>query len=146
MKKNWNYNLLFGLALLLFSCKTPPIFQYRHSEYTRCVSTYIGNPRHPANLHKRLYYDNIGNLRELILYGGDVRVVKYYFDSNQVQLQEYRCFRNCDNGLRTLSKFDSLGRLLGYYRTTLPSIDIDTCKIEQVYFYDNENRVIKEKT
>ena len=146
MKRTTKYKLIYGLALALVSCKSPQLFRSSHSDYSNCVSIYSGNPRFKSNLSQRRYFDSVGNLRESISYGGDVRVTKYYYDSNQVLIEKYQCLRSCDNGFRTIPKYDSLGRLFSYCRTYEASINIDTCAVDQQFFFDDQDRLIKERT
>lgn len=110
------------------------------------MTVYSGNPKIKSNLYSRKYFDSNGNLCETIFYGREIFTTLYKYDKNKKLVEEFQCSHNCKNGYRTIMKYDSLDRLIGKYKTSQKSINIDTCSVEQIYFYDVNNRLIKEQT
>jgi YD repeat-containing protein len=132
---------------MLISCRTiENSFQNRFSIYDSCVTISSGNPKYIANLVKKEYYDNQGKIHAKVYFGGDLLTFLYKYDNNQKLIEEFECLRNCDYGIRHIMKYDSLGRLIGIYNTTKESINIDTCVVKQIYFYDEKDRLIREQT
>ena len=94
------------------------------------------------NCQDTKFYLNDRLIRETNKEGGCIR---YVYDTKG-KLLETNWSRNCGNGYRTIFIYDSLDNHIAYYKTMDTIINLDTISINQIYFYDSENRLIKERT
>ncbi len=62
------------------------------------------------------------------------------------KIKETLWSRNCENGRRTIYMYDSSDNHIGYYETIDTEVNLDTVSFEQIFFYDSDNRLIKERT
>ena len=62
------------------------------------------------------------------------------------QIIETTWGRNCETGRRTIFMYDSLNNHIGYFSTMDSIVNLDTINFEQIFFYNSDNRLIKERT
>ena len=69
----------------------------------------------------------------------------FLYDSTG-QIIETTWGRNCETGRRTIFMYDSLNNHIGYLSTMDSIVNLDTVDFEQIFFYNSDNRLIKERT
>ena len=130
------------ILILIISCRTIEKTPINNPIPKYVITSYYNNPDEPKNFFSAKYYDSSDNLIREIGRDGDCE--RYIYDTNGV-LIETIWGRTCDNGVRKIFIFDSLGNHIGYYRTFDTLVNLDTVPFEQIKFYDSQNRLIKEK-
>jgi hypothetical protein len=105
------------------------------------IDSYYYNPNGPDEFIATKYYDSTDKLLREVTRDG--LCIQYRYLKNQ--LIETITSRNCINGRRTIFIYDSLGNHLGNYITMDSVIDLGAIGFEQTKFYDDSNRLIKEK-
>ena len=106
------------------------------------IDKYYYKPNGPDILISTKYYDSTDNLLREVTRDG--LCIQYRYNNNQ--LIETITSRNCINGRRSIFIYDSLGNHLGNYETMDSVINWDTISFEQTKYYDDSNRLVKEKT
>jgi hypothetical protein len=110
-------------------------------DYAYEIMTYHGDTLDNKNLRHVEYFDSNGKLLRVV--GTEEGCTRFIYN-DQGQLIEKIWGRTCDKGLRELMIYDSSKNLIGTYRTRDSLINIDTATYKQLYFYDNDNNLIKQ--
>lgn len=109
-------------------------------KYDYKVLEYSSESAIPDNPIGSKFYLNGNLVRSIAQEGGCTR---YFYDSSNRIIEE-RWGRNCCYGRRNIYLYDSLNNLVGYYNTLDSVFDIDTIQLDQIFYYDDQNRLIKE--
>ncbi|RDV10245.1 hypothetical protein DXT99_26700 [Pontibacter diazotrophicus] len=130
--------------LFLVACQSREGKQQEGFDPEYVVKSYYSNADDPENLKLLKYYDSSDRLLREIGKEGDC--IRYIYDKTG-KLIEKVWGRGCQQvqGVRSILFYDTLGNLLGTYTTSDTLVNMDTVNFEQIYFYDIENRLVKEK-
>ncbi|MCC9165254.1 hypothetical protein [Pontibacter harenae] len=135
---------ILTLLLLLVACQGRERKQEESFDSKFVVRSYHSNSDNPENLKSVKYYDSSDRLLREIGREGDC--IRYIYDERG-KLLEKVWGRGCQQvmGVRNILIYDYLGNHVGAYTTSDTLVNIDTVSFEQIYFYDSENRLVKEK-
>lgn len=141
---NMTRTIYILILLLLVACQSREKQLQEPFESGYVVKSYYSNADDPKNLNSVKYYDSSDRLIREIGKEGDC--TQYIYDSNG-KLKEKVWGRSCDQvqGVRHIFIYDSFGNHVGTYSTHEAFVKLDTVQYEQIYFYDSENRLVKEK-
>lgn len=138
---------LISLAILmaLFGCQSNkdrvPDFS-DNIDYQYSETKYMDNHNNEEHIVSIKYFNKQNQLIEQV--GHEFRV-KYTYDDKGNLTETFSCrMYNCDIGWRSILVYDSSGNHVGTYTTLDTLVNMDTVKVEQVKFYDNKKRLIKE--
>ena len=138
---------LISLAILmaLFGCQSNkervPDFS-DNIDYQYSETKYIDNHNNEEHIVSIKYFNKLNQLIEQV--GHEFRE-KYTYDDKGNLTETFSCrMYNCDIGWRSILVYDSSGNHVGTYTTLDTLVNMDTVKVEQVKFYDNKKRLIKE--
>lgn len=127
----------------MISCKSSDTSRYSDfDDYDYEIRSYYSNSNNPDNFRYSEFYRNDTLIRKI---GRDGDCTRYIYDSNG-RLIETIWGRNCNYGRRNIWIFDSLENHIGYFSTMDSVVDVDTVDFDQIFFYDSNNRLIKERT
>lgn len=134
---------IVSILILIISCKASDKSRnYDFVDYDYEIRSYYSNSNDPDNFRYSEFYRNDTLIRKI---GREGDCTTFLYDSIG-RLVETIWGRNCNYGRRNIWIFDSLGNHIGYYSTMNSVVDLDSVKFEQVFFYDSNNRLIKERT
>lgn len=131
--------------LLIVACQSREKQQHQSLEAQYVVKSYYSNADDPKNLNAVKYYDSSDRLLREIGKEGDC--IRYIYDETG-KLVEKVWGRSCGQAqvaVRHILIYDSLSNHVGTYSTFNTLVDMDTVHYEQIYFYDSEKRLVKEK-
>lgn len=129
--------------ILMISCKASDTSRYYDfDDYDYEIRSYYSNSKGPDNFRNSDFYRNDTLIRRI---GREGDCTRFLYDSIG-RLVETIWGRNCNYGRRNIWIFDSLNNHIGYYNTMDSIVNIDTVKVDQIYFYDSKNRLVKERT
>ncbi|WP_282074839.1 hypothetical protein [Maribacter aquivivus] len=118
------------------------------------ISSLNNSIEHNYRIKKYFELDDTKTLSSVEYYLNDKLVeqireeyrTQYFYDSNNKLIKTKNCrFNNCANGFWKFIKYDSNGNTIGSYGTTDSIVDLDTIKVKQIKFYDNDNVLFKER-
>lgn len=133
---------IFAIFILIISCKSPERSERDvFIDYDYKVQAYSAGSLTYENLRYSEYYHN----SKLIRRTGKEDCTQFYYDSTG-KLIETRWGRTCDYGLRNIRIFDSLDNHIGYFTTTDSIVNLDAVDFDQIFFYDLDNQLIKERS
>jgi len=141
---NIKINIIVSITtILLFSCQSSR-FVPNFSEqilYDYKVIVYSCEGRN-KEIHSFEYYNEKEQLVEQVQY--EYRA-KYIYNTKGQLAEKFHCrMYNCQAGRREILIYDNNGNHIGTYRTSEENINMDTIKVEQIRFYDENNHLIKE--
>lgn len=111
-------------------------------DYQYSETKYMDNHNNEEHIVSIKYFNKQNQLIEQV--GHEFRV-KYTYDDKGNLTETFSCrMYNCDIGWRSILVYDSSGNHVGTYTTLDTLVNMDTVKVEQVKFYDNKKRLIKE--
>lgn len=130
-------------VVFFLSCKetgnqlTKPDFTYR-------ITKFANKENIQENFVECKYYDTFNRVVEEI--GFEYRTL-YKYDNSGKLIGKFHCrIYDCDIGIWELVKYDDNGNVLGTFNTPQSFVNWDTVNFEQVHFYDEQNRLIREQT
>lgn len=127
----------------MISCKASDTSRYyEFDDYDYEIRSYYSNPDNPDNFRNSDFYRNDTLIRRI---GREGDCTRFLYDSIG-RLVETIWGRNCSYGRRNILIFDLLNNHIGNYSTMDSIVNLDTVKVDQIYFYDSKNRLIKERT
>jgi hypothetical protein len=127
----------------MISCEMSDTSRYTEFiDYDYEIRSYNSNSNFPENFRYSEFYRNDTLVRKI---GRERDCTRFIYDSNG-RLIETIWGRNCNYGRRNIFIFDSLGNHIGYFSTMDTVVDIDTVEFDQIFFYDLNNFLIKERT
>ncbi|AHM59222.1 hypothetical protein D770_04775 [Flammeovirgaceae bacterium 311] len=132
--------ILLLLFCALFGCSTdkPAAFSYAYE-----IDKYYGDPADPKNYRSTSYYSTDDML--LRTAGSEIGCTDFIYDDSG-KLMEKQWSRNCTHvNRREFMIYDDSGNLLGSYPTRDSLVNLDTVSYEQVFFYDEANRLVQER-
>lgn len=132
--------ILLLLCFTLYGCSKdePAAFDYSYE-----VDKYYGDPANPKNYRSTSYYSSDDVL--LRTAGSEIGCTDFIYDDSG-KLLEKHWSRSCTYVSRKeFMIYDDSGNLLGSYTTHDSLINLDTVSYEQIYFYDDVNRLVKER-
>lgn len=133
---------IFFIFLTLYNCKVKNNDRPNDFKYDYEIRSYFSNSDDPKNFHYSEYYHNDTLIRKI---GSDGNCFTYTYNKDG-RISETKSGRKCDFGWRKIFIYDSLNNHIGYYETFDSIVNLDTVFIDQVFFYDSQNRLIKERT
>jgi hypothetical protein len=133
--------ILSFLIFLVLSCTTSDRAAKNWDfEYDYEIRKYDNDTLDSKNLRHIEYYDSLGKLLRVAGSDGCERCIY----NNQGLLVATIGGRDCLRGVREFMIYDKHKNLLGKFRTTDSLVNLDTVKYKQAYFYDKNNKLIKE--
>lgn len=130
--------------ILIVACQSREKKQQESFAPQYIIKSYYDNSNDYKNLKAIKYYDLSNRLLRETGKEGDC--TRYLYDETG-KLIEKVWVRSCEQGqgVRSIFIYDSSGNHVGIYMTLDTLVNLDTVEYEQTYFYDNENRLVKEK-
>jgi hypothetical protein len=133
------YSFLFSLVLSSCSFEESNSSNFYNFNYDFEIRRY-----NSEDLKNHVSSDFFLNGKVIFKTGREIGCVKYYYNLRG-DVVETRRGRTCEYGKwRKFFIYDFLNNHTGYYSTTDSIVNLDTIAFNQIYFYDSENRLIKE--
>jgi len=133
--------VLFILGVILISCSNSVEGDKYSFDYDYEVAKYYGDTLDIRNLRQVDYYDSTNKIIRTV--GSEIGCTRFLYD-HLGKLKEKVWSRNCLDGRREIMIYDSSANLIGTYVTTDALINIDTVHFPQSFFYNKNNKLIKE--
>lgn len=131
-----------SIIFLLISCNSErkSVDSFYNFDYDYELRSYYSDD---LDNHKSTQFFKDGELIRRTAHEGGCEV--FLYDSTG-RIKESTWGRNCEYGRRTIFMYDSLNNHIGYYSTMDSIVNLDTVNFEQIFFYNSDNRLTKERT